>query len=238
MKLSDRDLQILYAAGLIAITRTSDVRGRGGIRCMHEMIIQMCTNCWPVAQNLLQQQPRPLVSQSTTRCARCGTDYDSELHFCPNCAPKSPLVPIGISPDGRTPMPEIMLRFAEHLADRSTCKRLQVGAVVTDQDLLQVLGIGYNGNASGLANTCDSDVPGECGCLHAEINALLKAPGVLPGKHLFVSSSPCVACAKAAINARVACVFFRETYRNPTGLEVLQRAGVQVKHLPVGWWEP
>ena len=55
------------------------------------------------------------------------------------------------------------MRMAEELAKRSTCVRLQVGTVVTDQRLENVLAIGYNGNARGLPNKCDSAVPGNCG---------------------------------------------------------------------------
>lgn len=126
---------------------------------------------------------------------------------------------------------EVLLRFAELLAERSTCDRLSVGAVVTDSSMLQVLGIGYNGNAKGLPNGCDSTQPGACGCLHAEINALLKAPGAMPGKILFTSHSPCVACAKAIVNSNVCKVIYRTVYRSPAGLDLLQMADVLIEQL-------
>ncbi len=50
----------------------------------------------------------------------------------------------------RIPLYEVYMRMAEELAKRSTCARLQVGTVVTDQRLENVLAIGYNGNARGL----------------------------------------------------------------------------------------
>ena len=68
----------------------------------------------------------------------------------------------------RIPLYEVYMRMAEELAKRSTCARLQVGTVVTDQRLENVLAIGYNGNARGLPNKCDSTVPGSCGCIHSE----------------------------------------------------------------------
>lgn len=131
----------------------------------------------------------------------------------------------------RISMQQILLQFAETLAERSTCKRLQVGAVITDVDHLTVLGIGYNGNARGLPNTCDSDVPGQCGCIHAELNALIKAPGIV-AKHLFCSDAPCVACAKAAINANVTRVFYRRVYRDNRGLLTLAQANVVAVKFP------
>jgi dCMP deaminase len=102
--------------------------------------------------------------------------------------------------------------------------------VITTPDLTQVLGIGYNGNARGLPNRCDSTTPGSCGCLHSEQNALIKAGAQLPGKVMFVSASPCVMCAKMAINANVARVYYREAYRDPAGLDTLRQGGVEVIH--------
>jgi dCMP deaminase len=58
------------------------------------------------------------------------------------------------------------------------------------------------------------------------MNALVKAPGQLQDKVVFVTASPCVMCAKLMIQARVRHLFYREPYRNPDGLSVLERAGV------------
>src|SRR5581483_184429 len=118
----------------------------------------------------------------------------------------------------RIPLEEVFMRMAEELAKRSTCARLQVGSVITTADMTQVLGIGYNGNARGLPNQCDTTTPGSCGCLHSEQNALIKAGAQLPAKVMFVSASPCVMCAKMAINANVARVYYRQAYRDPAGL--------------------
>jgi len=54
----------------------------------------------------------------------------------------------------RIPLEEVFMRMAEELAKRSTCARNQVGTVITNPDLTQVLGVGYNGNARGLPNSC------------------------------------------------------------------------------------
>jgi dCMP deaminase len=131
------------------------------------------------------------------------------------------------TPD-RIPLEEVYMRMAEELAKRSTCARLQVGSVIATPDLTQVLGIGYNGNARGLPNRCDSTEAGACGCLHSEQNALIKAGAQLPGKVMFVSASPCVMCAKMIINANVGRVYYRQAYRDPAGLEVLRQGGVEV----------
>ena len=126
----------------------------------------------------------------------------------------------------RIPLYEVYMRMAEELAKRSTCTRLQVGTVITDARLENVLGIGYNGNARGLPNRCDSSVPGNCGCIHSEVNALIKAPGAVKDKVMFVTNSPCVMCSKLIINSGVTHVFYRTPYRDPTGVELLGEAGV------------
>lgn len=137
------------------------------------------------------------------------------------------LLPDGSGPDhSRIPLYEVYMRMAEELAKRSTCARLQVGTVITDARLENVVAIGYNGNARGLPNKCDSAVPGSCGCIHSEVNALVKAPGAMRDKVVFVSSSPCVMCAKLMINSGVTHVFYRKPYRDPSGIELLASAGV------------
>jgi len=137
------------------------------------------------------------------------------------------LLPDGTAPDvSRIPLYEVYMRMAEELEKRSTCARLQVGTVITDQRLENVLAIGYNGNARGLPNRCDSTTPGACGCIHSEMNALVKAPGAVRDKVMFISASPCVLCAKLIVNSGVTHVFYRRAYRDPTGLEVLAAGGV------------
>ncbi|MCX6109800.1 MAG: hypothetical protein NTZ90_09400, partial [Proteobacteria bacterium] len=73
----------------------------------------------------------------------------------------------------RPTFPQIYMRLAFALAERSTCKRLKVGTVITSTDFRKVLAVGYNGNATGLPNSCDRDEPGNCGCLHSEENAVI-----------------------------------------------------------------
>ncbi|NNF12357.1 MAG: hypothetical protein HKN72_04000 [Gemmatimonadetes bacterium] len=131
---------------------------------------------------------------------------------------------------GRPPLFEVYMRMAEELAKRSTCARLQVGTVITDAKLENVVAIGYNGNARGFPNRCDSDEAGRCGCIHSEMNALVKSPGQLRDKVAFVTASPCVMCAKLMVQANVSHVFYRHRYRIPTGIEVLERGGVQTVH--------
>ena len=93
-----------------------------------------------------------------------------------------------------------------------------------------MVAIGYNGNARGFPNRCDSDEAGKCGCIHSEMNALVKSPGHLREKVAFITASPCVMCAKLIVQANISHVFFRERYRNSAGLDVLERGGVVAVH--------
>ena len=118
------------------------------------------------------------------------------------------------------------LKIAQAVAQRSTCHRLQVGTVITDENMWSIISVGYNGNYAGGPNVCDSHESGHCGCIHSELNALIK-PGV--GKHTaFITHSPCVSCAKAIINAGIKRIYFKEAYRDVAGAKLLKKAGLEV----------
>ena len=124
---------------------------------------------------------------------------------------------------------EIWLRFAHIIAERSYDPRHQVGAVIVAHDNTQVLAIGYNGNYSGGPNEVESEIPGESGMIHAEINALLKMDYNNPKKKiLYVTLSPCRMCAKAMVNAGITRVVYDEEYRDPSGINLLHDAGIEV----------
>ena len=123
------------------------------------------------------------------------------------------------------------MQFAEAIARRSTCKRLSVGTVITTTDYRKVLAVGYNGNASGLDNTCDRAEPGNCGCLHSEENAVINCDAPRETrKFVFVTHLPCVACAKRLINmGNVEKVVYRNSYRKTDAIELLKYVGINVR---------
>ncbi len=125
---------------------------------------------------------------------------------------------------------QIYLKLAQTLAARSTCKRLQVGTVITSTDFRKVLAVGYNGNATGLPNCCDRDEPGNCGCLHSEENAVINcdAPRSIE-KYAFVTHLPCVQCAKRLINlGNVKKVYYIQDYRIRDSISLLNSVGIEV----------
>ncbi len=120
-----------------------------------------------------------------------------------------------------------MIHAAE-MAKQATCDRLHVGAVFTDAKMMRVLCSGYNGSYSGGPNGCDSTEPGNCGCIHGEVNALTKSRDDLHGSVCFVTTQPCKMCAKILVNRGVSRVVYLESYRNEEGLVILRASGVEV----------
>ena len=124
---------------------------------------------------------------------------------------------------------QIFKRFAEDLATLSKCKERQVAAVITDKDMSQVYSIGINGGPKGLVD-CMCAIDGKYGCIHAEINALVKCTSSTPDKVMFVTLSPCKQCAAAIINAPggFSAVYYSEQWKDTTGIELLKAAGIRV----------
>ncbi len=142
----------------------------------------------------------------------------------PNAHP-APLPP-------RLTLPEAYQRFAEALALRSTDGSQKVGCVVVSGDLERVLGVGYNGGAAGISDR--SFIPADrSGYVHAEENALLKAGAIEKDKVMFVTHTPCVMCAKRAVNSGVARIYCRQPNQrgDAMGVDLLRRAGKDVV-----WW--
>lgn len=127
----------------------------------------------------------------------------------------------------------IYMNLARVLAERSTCKRLQVGTVITSTDYRKVLAVGYNGNATGLPNSCDREEAGNCGCLHSEENAVINCDSPRHVEKIaFVTHLPCVACAKRLINlGNVKKIFYGEEYRLKDSIQVLQKVGIEIQKI-------
>ncbi len=123
----------------------------------------------------------------------------------------------------------IMMDFANALAAESKCEERKVAAVITDNKMTQVLSIGVNGGPKGLVD-CLCAVDGKYGCIHAEINALNKNTSPVPGKIMFVTLAPCKQCAAAIINddGGFSTVYYREAWKEDTGLRLLKSAGISV----------
>ena len=117
----------------------------------------------------------------------------------------------------------------------SYCKRKQVGAVITTSDGKNILGWGYNGTPTGQDNTCeDSDGLTKPTVLHAELNAIAKCAELghsTAGATMFVTLSPCINCALLILQAGITTVYYRDEYKDTSGLDLLTSSGVHVHQL-------
>ena len=125
------------------------------------------------------------------------------------------------------------LEMATVWARNSYCKRRQVGAlIVTDR---MIISAGYNGTPSGFENVCeDENGVTKPYVLHAEANAITKVAksgNSSEGATLYVTASPCVECAKLIIQAGIRRVVYKDSYRLNDGIELLQRAGIEVEQV-------
>jgi dCMP deaminase len=117
-------------------------------------------------------------------------------------------------------------------AKRSTCFRMNVGAVVVIDN--RIVSHGYNGQEPGAphcpGNSCPGIVPGNCNTIHAEANALARVPASLLGhpKHLYTTHMPCIGCAELMISADVRKLFYAIPYRIKSGVDRLISEGVEV----------
>lgn len=128
----------------------------------------------------------------------------------------------------------MLMAMAGITAMRSTCLRLQVGAVAARDGRL--LGSGYNGAPSGLPHcspeTCNADHP--CvNTVHAEQGLISFAArhGVrLEGATLYVTHCPCAPCAGLILNTGIIQVVYATPYRLTDGLELLTAGGIGVSY--------
>lgn len=122
----------------------------------------------------------------------------------------------------------MLMSIAGVVAERSTCNRLHVGAVIARDS--RVISMGYNGPPSGLPH-CSHGNGGPCDeAVHAEANAVAFAARYgmsVDGATMYVTNSPCVTCAKLIINCGLSSVYFEVSYRDPAGVVLLTTAGVR-----------
>lgn len=126
--------------------------------------------------------------------------------------------------------------FAYDLASLSTCKRNCVGAIVFPGDFSAVLAIGYNGPAKNRPNDSCTGERRNCGCAHAEANAVAKLPWSTQAERfvMFCTRTPCVFCANNIINCgRIWEYVYDAEVDHPVreGLALLREVGIQVTEL-------
>jgi dCMP deaminase len=146
--------------------------------------------------------------------------------------------------DARPGWDEYFIGIAQLVAQRSTCLRRKVGALVVKDR--RILATGYNGTPSGIRHC------GQVGCLreklkvpsgqrhelcrglHAEQNVLLQASlhGVsLRESVMYVTNQPCIICAKMIINAGIREVVVAGSYPDSMAEQFLKEARVRLRRV-------
>jgi len=128
------------------------------------------------------------------------------------------------------------MSIARQVAERSTCDRKHVGAVIVRDK--NILATGYNGSIAGMPH-CD-DVGhimegGHCvATVHAEANAIIQAAknGVsINGASIYITASPCWNCFKLIANSGIKRICFGEFYRDERIFEVATAVGIELVKL-------
>jgi dCMP deaminase len=125
------------------------------------------------------------------------------------------------------------LKMARIWASNSYCDRRKVGALLVKDKM--IISDGYNGTPSGFENKCEdeNDIT-KTYVLHAEANAITKVAksnNSSDGSTLYITTSPCIECAKLIIQAGITRVVYEEKYRITNGLDLLERAKINMEHI-------
>jgi len=128
----------------------------------------------------------------------------------------------------------LYMKMARTWSENSYCERRKVGALLVKDQM--IISDGYNGTPSGFENKCEDDNNVSFPyVLHAEANAITKVArsnNSADGATLYVTTSPCMECSKLIIQSGIKRVVYGEKYRLMDGVELLQKAGVQVDYMP------
>lgn len=125
------------------------------------------------------------------------------------------------------------LEMALIWAQNSYCKRRQVGALIVKEKM--IISDGYNGTPAGFENICeDENNITKPYVLHAEANAITKVAksnNSSEDSTLYVTTSPCMECAKLIIQSGIKRVVYCNRYHRTDGLEILKRAGIELVYI-------
>ena len=140
------------------------------------------------------------------------------------------------------------MRIANMVAERATCTRAKIGAVIVKDK--NIIATGYNGSPAGhphctevgcliyVSKNPDGEEEENCfRTIHAEINAIAQAAkhGTgIEGADLYVTASPCYHCLKTIINTGIRRVVYGRPYKIHKIGELLQFTTIELVEVPAG----
>lgn len=141
---------------------------------------------------------------------------------------------------------EYFLKLAFLVAERSTCRRHHVGAIIVRDK--RILTTGYNGAPSGCKDCLElgclrdeMNIPSGqrhelCRAVHAEQNAIIQA-GVygidISNSTMYCTHSPCIICAKMIVNSKIKRLVVAKNYADESFKQLFEEANVEFKVLPI-----
>jgi dCMP deaminase len=141
---------------------------------------------------------------------------------------------------------EYFMKLAWLVAERSTCLRHHVGAVITGNK--RILTTGYNGAAAGVKDCLtlgclrnELKIPSGqrheiCRAIHAEQNAIIQGgfSGInIRNSTLYCTHSPCVLCAKMIVNAGIKRVVMGIVYPDESYKDLFAQAKIEYVSLQI-----
>jgi dCMP deaminase len=127
---------------------------------------------------------------------------------------------------------EAYMRMAVEWAKLSYCDRKKVGALIVKDRM--IISDGFNGTPTNFENCCEDEGFTKWYVLHAEANAILKVAASTQScenSTLYITLSPCKECSKLIHQSGIKRVVYLNEYKDTTGLEFLEKAGVALTYL-------
>jgi dCMP deaminase len=138
---------------------------------------------------------------------------------------------------------QYFLTITRQVAERSTCTRAKVGAVIVRDK--NILATGYNGAPAGMphcidvgcliyqSKTPDGEIEENCfRTIHAEINAIAQAAkngSSIKDGSIYITHTPCIHCLKVLVNTGIKQIFYERPYKLHTLDDILQHTQVSLE---------
>jgi len=132
---------------------------------------------------------------------------------------------------------QLYMSIAVNTSQMSYATRNKVGCVIVKDH--NIIAYGYNGMPMGMDNECEyinelGELVTRKEVMHSELNAIHKAvkQGISPnGSTIYITLSPCFNCSLQILSAGIKKVFYREEYRDSSGIDFLKNRGIEVEKI-------
>jgi dCMP deaminase len=140
---------------------------------------------------------------------------------------------------------QYFMTITRQVAERSTCLRAKVGAVIARDR--NIVATGYNGSPAGLphctevgcliysSRTPSGEMEENCfRTIHAEINAIAQAAKngtSIRDADIYITHTPCIHCFKVLLNTGIRRIYYEREYKLHTLEEMLRHTDVTLERI-------